>query len=100
MSPLKIKMLLHYYAHTTDYAAWAFEREPQHADSPAVLEALESFVGDGLLKSRFGDVAWAARQSVNDRSDGVMFSITEKGKAMVDHLCAVQLPVCVWVQPQ
>ena len=28
------------------------------------------------------------------------FSITDKGRAMVEHLCAVKIPVCKWVQPE
>ncbi len=103
MSPLCINMLLHYYARTTDYAAWASDSEPAHARSAAVSEALESFVKTGLLTSRYGDIAWACRHSHHDLpedlSEGPAFEITEKGRAMVEHLCAVQIPICKWIQP-
>lgn len=100
MSPLHINILLHYHTRFTDYAAHVSDKEPDHAESPAVAEFITFFVKEGLLSCRFGDVAWAIRQSVNDRSDGAMFAITDKGNAMVEHLCAVQIPVCKWIQPQ
>lgn len=99
MSPLKITMLLHYYARTNDYQETV---ERPHAYSPAVMEALEWFVSGGMLDCRFGDVTWATTA----RSFGCapvgkepLFKITEKGTAMVEHLMAVEMPVCVWVQP-
>jgi hypothetical protein len=99
MSPLCIHMLLHYYARQTDYAAWADDSEPAHARSPAVREAMEFFVRAGLLQSKFGDVSWSIDQAIREGKDSPFFSITEKGQAMVNHLCAVQVPVCKWVQP-
>lgn len=100
MSPLHINILLHYYTRPTDYAAHVFSSEPEHANSGAVAEFIEFFVSEGLLSCRYGDVPWAIRQSVNNRSDGAMFKITDKGIAMVEALCAVQIPVCRWVQPE
>jgi hypothetical protein len=99
MSPLRINMLLHYYTSSSDYAAWISSVEPAHASSCAVREALQSFVDDGLLKSKFGDVPWAISKSIYE-TDSPIFSITDKGQAMVAHLRAVQIPVCKWVQPE
>lgn len=99
MSPLCINMLLHYYARPTDYAAWASASEPNHAASNAVREALEFFVGEGLLKSKFGDVSWSINQAIRLDEESPYFSITDKGQAMVSHLMAVHVPVCHWVQP-
>jgi hypothetical protein len=100
VSPLKIHMLLHYYARGTDYAAWASVVEPEHATSSAVREAMEFLVDQGMLKSKYGDISWAINQAaVVGGDDSPIFSITEKGRAMVGHLCAVQVPVCQWVQP-
>jgi hypothetical protein len=92
-------MLLHYYARPTDYALWASASEPNHASSCAVREAMESFVDEGLLKSKFGDVSWAITQAVYKHEESPFFTITEKGRAMVEHLCAVQIPICKWIQP-
>jgi hypothetical protein len=98
MSPLNIGILLHYYTTPGDYCAFADE---PHAGSPAVRESLEWFVEAGLLSCRFGDVSWAASLGKTDRHcrETQCFLITEKGEAMVAHLCAVQVPVCKWMQP-
>jgi hypothetical protein len=99
MSPLCINMLLHYYASPTDYAAWADDSNPAHARSPAVHEAMDCFVKEGLLKSKFGDVSWSIDQAIREGKESPFFSITDRGRAMVEHLCAVQIPICKWVQP-
>jgi hypothetical protein len=99
MSPLHIKILLHYYSHADDYAAYIYVAEPDHAKSRAVTEFTEFLVSQGLLSCRFEDIAWAASQASNKHTDGPLFLITDKGRAMVDHLLAVQIPVCKWVQP-
>lgn len=98
MSPLSITILLHYYTTPGDYAALVDEA---HGSSPAVYNCLTSFVEAGLLSCRFGDVSWAARlrKSERDSAETQCFQITEKGRAMVAHICAVQVPVCKWVQP-
>lgn len=100
MSPLKIIMLLHYYGRTNDYASWAGNcGEPGHARSPAVREAMESFVTQGLLECKFNDISFAITKSLYDDENSPYFLITDKGRAMVEHLCAVQVPICKWVQP-
>jgi hypothetical protein len=98
VSPLNISILLHYYTTPGDYRHHV---DLCHGNSPAVHESLLWFVDKGLLSCRFGDVSWAASCDAADRGDSKtqVFQITEKGEAMVKHLCAVQVPVCKWVQP-
>lgn len=91
MSPLKIKMLLHYYAHAIDYRD---ETKPAHACSGAVTEALYDFLRDGLIKEV--NPSWAGQPASSRDSQ---YGVTAKGEAMVKHLMDVQIPVCVWVQP-
>ena len=98
MSPLNISILLHYYTTPGDYRAkvdWA------HANSPAVRESLEWFVENGLLLNRYGDISFCVSVDPAGRDTGEtqVFKITEKGEAMVKHLCQVEVPVCVWMQP-
>lgn len=101
MSPLKIRILLHYYALARDYQQ---AEEWHHSNSPAVYEAITGFVDDGLLRCRFGDINWACsnavRRSGSPDTEAAFFIITDKGRAMVNALMAVQIPVCRWVQPE
>lgn len=102
MSPLDIKILLHYVALTTDYQQ---DVERAHARSPAVRQTFEFFIQQGLLKSRYTDINWAITVANPDddcdpRIERPIFSITDKGRAMVEHICAVQIPVCKWIQPE
>lgn len=98
MSPLCVRILLHYHFSPVDYRQ--AEREP-HAGSPAVCEALHWFAQQGLLKSRYGDLSWAAYHGHDDpKAEFPIFSITDKGAAMVEAICAVQVPICKWVQPE
>ena len=102
MSPMQIRMLLHYSWSTVDYHS---DEPAGHASSPAVSEAMEFFLRTGLLKSRFGDHGWAIHvapfidEYQGSKVEKPIFSITDKGRAMVEHLCAVQIPICKWVQP-
>lgn len=91
MSPLKIKMLLHYYAHVMDYRD---EVDGAHACSGAVQEAIYDFLRAGLIKEV--NPGWAGQDA---RSRDKQYNVTDKGEAMVSHLMAVQIPVCKWVQP-
>ena len=98
MSPLCVRMLLHYHYSPIDYRQ--AEQKP-HALSPAVSDALHWFAQQGLLKSRYGDLSWTAYQAHDDeKSEFPLFTITDKGRAMVDAICDVQVPVCKWVQPE
>lgn len=103
MSPLQIRILLHYYWSLEDYQS----AEPRkHAESTAVCAAMETFVREGLLKSRYTDISWSActapfvADNLGSPVERPIFSITDKGSAMVDHLRAVQIPVCKWVRPE
>lgn len=91
MSPLRIKMLLHYYAHAMDYRD---EVDDAHASSGAVTEAIADFLADGLIKETNRD--WVIQPASCRNSQ---YGVTAKGEAMVKHLTDVQIPVCVWVQP-
>lgn len=91
MSPLCIKMLLHYYAHAMDYRD---EAEPAHACSGAVKEAIEFFLHEGLIREV--NPNWESQLPGNRNSQ---YSTSPKGNAMVEHLCAVQVPIIKWVQP-
>jgi hypothetical protein len=103
MSPLQIKMLLHYHYSPIDFA---IAEGMLSGHPPAVAESLEMFVREGLLKSRYQDISWSIHEAVfiktynNGPVDKPIFSITDKGTAMVEHLCAVQIPICKWVQPE
>lgn len=96
MSPLNINILLHYYTRTSDYAA---DAQPSHGRSSAVSDSLGWFVAQGLLVSRYGDICWSISESASPRTGAAIFRITDKGRAMVQALEDVQIPVCKWVQP-
>lgn len=82
MSPLKIQIMLHYYALADDFRNGDFS-------APAVIEALETFVRQGMLRATaFG----------RQRGEPA-YKITDKGRAYVEALKAVPLPVSRWVIP-
>lgn len=80
MTPLHINLMLHYHTTPAPYA----ERDPEHANSPAVLSMRAELIKWGLIEPS---------------SDGTTWCSTEKGSAYVKHLCAVQVPIAQWVQP-
>lgn len=93
MSPLMIKMLLHYYACARDYR----DEVPRlHAVSPAVKEAISSFISWDLITPLMSDADWQ-RQDVMERVS--QYAVSDRGRAMVDAYMAVRLPVIQWVQP-
>lgn len=79
MSPLKIEIMLHYYAFAGDFRDGSL-------DAPAVQSGLGEMVHFGLLV------------------EGVEphYSITERGRAYVEALKEVKLPIkeTIWVQPK
>jgi hypothetical protein len=93
MTPLEIKMLLHIYSCRNDYRDEVLPIE--HARSAAVHDAIEYFVAQGLADKRMTDEEWIGF----GRDRPSQLTVTEKGVAMVNHLCAVQVPICKWVQP-
>jgi hypothetical protein len=79
MTPLQIEIMLHYYARTEDYRFGDFS-------APTVKEAIEVFCrGDMLNFTNKADYPNAA------------YVITEKGRAYVDYLRSVPLPVVKYV---
>lgn len=82
MTPLQIKMMLHYYCSPTPYAKY----EPHHAHSEAVFDQRANLMDEGLLVPV--DSAMAS------------YECTEKGKAYVSALCAMPLPIAKWVIPE
>jgi len=93
MSPLMIKMLLHYYACARDYRD---EVPGQHATSEAVKEAIEAFIEWELLIKLISDEVWSQLDVMERKAQ---FVISDRGRAMVEAYKAVKLPVIQWVQP-
>jgi hypothetical protein len=93
MSPLFIKMLMHYRGCARDYRD---EVPGQHAASEAVKEVIQSFLAWELLIEIVPHEEWSRLDAMERRSP---FTITERGQAMVDAYMAVKLPVIQWVQP-
>lgn len=79
MSPLAIEILLHYGTRANDYRDGDFS-------ATAVRELIDAFLGPlGLLQS-----SPMLHQT---------YTITERGHAYVDALCAMALPICRWEIP-
>jgi hypothetical protein len=76
MTPLQITMLFHYH-HIA-------ERWPR-PDAPACQQATQWFLDEKLI------------EATPDTSSG--YRTTDRGDALVNHLCSVEPPVCKWVQP-
>jgi hypothetical protein len=81
MTPLQIRMMLHYYAISAPYAV----DNPQHADSLAVREQRQRLINDELIEP--------------DETSGSGFRATDRGDAYVEALCAMPLPIKKWVMP-
>ena len=83
MSLLEIEILLHYRWSPHDY------REGD-LSAPAVREYINRFRDDWNL----------LEHSTNDPRNTAAYRLTERGQVFVDALCAVPLPVQVWVMPK
>lgn len=94
MSPLNITILLHVYAIVADYRDCQLNDD--HARSEAVRYTFEQFARDGLIEKIHSDDDW---NSTGASLRSAQHKITAKGEAMVDAICAVQIPICKWVQP-
>jgi hypothetical protein len=81
MTPLQIRMMLHYYCIAAPYA----EDDPPHRSSPVVGAQRQDLIDLGLLESRAGCPSG--------------FGCTERGVAYVEGLQAMPLPEKVWVIP-
>ncbi len=76
MTPIQIKLMLHYYVFPTDY---------ESAEHPDLIDqARKHFVGLGLLRT----------------SAGPQYEITPKGTAFVEMLKDVPIPEIVYVDPR
>ena len=82
MTPLQIKMLLHYYTIAKPYS----DGDACHADSPAVMEQRAELCSLQLLE---GD------SSVSG------YKTTDRGEFFVKHICSLPLPqrVAEWRMP-
>lgn len=78
MSPLKIEILLHYYAKADEYDG--------DMNAPAVREAISEFVRDGMLEPA-------------DRQYGRSYRATAKANHFIAHICDLPLPEMVWRMP-
>jgi hypothetical protein len=79
MTPLHIEIMLHYYAMGDDFMGGDFS-------APAVREFVDWLNAKGMIEP-----------SSRDRPVLVAYVITDKGRAYVDYLCAVPLPVVKYV---
>lgn len=81
MTPLQIEILLWYHGRAED-----FER----LDAPAVREAVDEFKGPlGMLELR----------APAGGGDYRTYQLTERGRAYINALLMLPLPVCHWVIP-
>lgn len=81
MTPLHIQLMLHYYAIDEPYA----KGDPAHANSDAVRKYRAFLIGENMI--------------CPSSSSGSGYEATDRGRAYVEALCAVQLPIIKWVQP-
>ena len=79
MTPLQIKILLHYYTCVDGYG-----RADDNRKEPAVIEAISQFMRNGMLKP----------------SPEGLYTVTDRGKAYIDALRSMPLPVCEWRVPE
>lgn len=77
-TPLKMQMLLHYYAIAEPYAI----RQPEHANSVAVREQTLELIHQELL--------------IQDSLQESGYSVTEKGKAFIAYVMDMPLPIKAW----
>lgn len=80
MTPYEIEVMLWYNSRCEDH-------EHMSSNPPIWRPTIDKFLRDGLLQT--------CNASVTD----TCYAITDKGLAYIDHLCAVQVPICKWVQP-
>lgn len=84
MSPLQIKILLHYHYSAYDYT---------ESNAPAVREAIDRFRDvDGLLRLK------SIEETIME--PGARYTLTDRGQAYVEQICRVPLPVQVWTYPK
>jgi len=80
VTPYEIEIILHYFC-------FGSKDHPDISRNPPVWRpTIDGLCSSGIL---------ACVEGLTD----VAYRITEKGAAYVEHVCAVQVPVCKWVQP-
>lgn len=77
MTPLQIKMMLHYYTSTEPYSA----RDLIHANSQSVYEQRDELIKWELLTYKFNSA----------------YEVTEKGKFYIEYLLSVPVPSIKYV---
>lgn len=82
MTPLELSILLHYRGAMTDFRDGDFS-------APAVREAIDWF----------RDTAGMLVKTNGDPHDCAAYRLTAKGEFFVDQLCAMPLPVRIYVMP-
>ncbi len=80
MTPFELDILLHYYGHADDHPVVA--RNP-----PIWKETRDAFREKGLLET---DTTMESTAT---------YRLTERGKAYIDAMLALPLPVQIWVMP-
>lgn len=82
MTPFEISIMLHYYTRVDDFRCGDFSAQ-------AAGDALTSFLDLGLLR----EVPYTEGGRAAD------YGITDRGRAYVEALKAVPLPIQKWVMP-
>ena len=85
LSPIHIEVLLHYLADP--------EEHPRH-DSPAVMCAINWFLGEGIFELT------KPSHSVAMIDYNSSYRVTERGRVFVDMLCETPFPVPTWKDPR
>ena len=82
MTPFEIDILLHYYVSP--------DRHRVEIDNPPIWrETRQWFLDNDLLRHREPTI----------KSDA-SYEVTERGKAWIEHVCSLPLPVATWVMPK
>jgi hypothetical protein len=77
MTPLEIEILMHYCTRGKDYRDGDFS-------APAVREAIDNFVREGVIKPSY------------DARTGMAYAATDRARVFLDYICALPLPDQVW----
>lgn len=74
MSPLKIRIMLHYHCHPDDFVTNGSKGE---------IGAVEELIASGMIEH-------------NRHAGEAMFQISDKGHAYVKAILSINEPVCTW----
>jgi len=80
MTPLQIQILFHYRCHMNDFREGDFS-------APAVREAIDVFLRDNMLEN-------AIQYFMTPQNR--CYCLSARGKAFVDYVCSLPLPVEEW----